>query len=366
MTSAYFTTLSIVVFLFCSQLLAKSPSPYFLLKDKIDQLELERSSLIDEADALSREANSFFGSKESKQKQLQVIDLIRQNYDPKIVLLKRELEKFTLKEKIEMWNHSLSRFTKDKRTLHSALNDHLGYVKLDCNPMFFKNESEFNFWITENNRDQDQIDKRLTFFSQKSDIIQSCIDNIIDKGKKIKVDRLFSDCNGLIINPVKYEISLKNSFITIDLNLKLVYKGKQENMAAVKSKFDHIQPCIKKILANQGLNFNLKYVYADEAKIKNSHATIKIYDQLESSDATNWGVLEEQGSLNNDNYICSFITHEILHGLGLGDKYKDSRCPGRVLGNSNHIMARSGVSPQIAKLSDQEVKTIIAPLCTSK
>ncbi len=356
----------LLFFLVTFHLQAAVRSSYFLLKNRIEKLESERDELREESKALAKEANKFFGSKDAKQKQLEIDRQITENYDLEIAKLKLELEKLTLKEKVTIWNQTLQKFTKDQRTLSHALSEGLGYITLDCNPMFFKNEIDFYLWNLQKSKSEDDINNRLSFFSQKSDVIKSCINGIIDKRKKIDVDRMFYGCNGNSGNLVKYEILLKNNNININLRVKFEYNGQKSNMGLTKNKVDRVQPCIKKIMANQGINFNLDYVYTDEGKLKDSHATIKIHDILSESNSSNLGILSNRGSPNSDDYLCVLMTHELMHLLGLDDTYSDPRCLERGVGKSNEFMQTMSVSSAFAKLSDQEVKTIIAPLCASK
>lgn len=270
-------------------------------------------------------------------------------------------------EKIQIWNPGLKRFVKDKRTMQAALTENVGYVTHDGKPVFFKTEVDFKQWVQAKVKEKDQIRTRLEYYSQKLEIVHSCIEKISDKDKIAKVDYDFRQCGGYYGNPVKYLLSLKDNFITVDLRLELAYKGQPENIQVVKSAINNAQPCIKKILANQGIQFNLTYGYADEGGIKDKYAAIDIYDiRSGRSNAAEWSVLSSQGSPENANRICTMMTHEMLHLLGLGDTYARTDCPQREAGKPQEIMANSSVFPEAAKLSDIEIRRIIAPLCPVK
>lgn len=248
-----------------------------------------------------------------------------------------------------------------------ALNENLGYVTLDGKPAFFKNEDDFKQWLLAKVKEGDQIPMRLAYFSQKNDVIRSCTEKISDREKTVKVDYDFRQCGGYYGNPVNYLLLLKDGFISIDLRLELVYKGLPENMVAVKNAIYAAQPCIRQIMANQGIQLHLTYGYADEGGLKDKYASIDIYDiRLSTSNAAEWGVLSSQGHLHNTGRICTMMTHEILHLLGLGDTYARPNCPQRELGKPNEIMANSSVLPEAARLTELETRRIIAPLCPIK
>lgn len=181
-------------------------------------------------------------------------------------------------EKIQIWNSGSKRFVKDRRSVQKAQEEGLGYVGLDGKLVFFKNENDFKQWVQTKVKDEDQASMRLSYFSQKLDVIRACLGNIPDKEKTVKVAYDFRQCGGYYGNPVKYMLSLKDNFVTIDLRLELIYKGLPENMATVKSAISDAQPCIKKIMANQGIQFNLTYGYAAEGGVKDRYATVDIYD----------------------------------------------------------------------------------------
>lgn len=270
-------------------------------------------------------------------------------------------------EKVQIWNPKLKRFAKDRRTMPAALDDRMGYVILDGKPVFFKNEVDFKQWLQAKAKQEDQIVMRLAYFSQKNGVVRSCIGNIPDREKTVKVDYDFRQCGGFYGNPVKYLLSLKDNFITVDLRLELVYKGQAEHKAAVKNAISDAQPCIRKIMANQGIQFNLTYSYADEESLKNKYASVDVYDiRSGKSNAAEWSVLSSQGSVENATRICTMMTHEMLHLLGLGDTYARPNCPQREAGKPDEIMANSSVLPEAAKLSDIEIRRIIAPLCPVK
>lgn len=270
-------------------------------------------------------------------------------------------------EKIQIWHSGSKRFQKDRRTVEKAQQEGLGYVNLEGKLVFFKNENDFMQWMQTKVKNEDQISTRLSYFSQKIDVVRSCVNNVSDRGKTIKVDYDFRQCGGYYGNPVKYMLSLKDNFITIDLRLELIYKGQPANMATVKSAINNAQPCVKKIMANQGIQFNLTYGYADEDGVKDRYATVDIYDiRPGKSNAAEWGVLSSQGTVENPNRICTMMTHEMLHLLGLGDTYARANCPQREPGKPNEIMANSSVLPEVAKLTELETRRIIAPLCPVK
>lgn len=120
-------------------------------------------------------------------------------------------------------------------------------------------------------------------------------------------------------------------------------------------------------MANQGIQFQLSYGYADEGGLKDSFAKVDIYDiRPGKSNAAEWSVLSSQGRVENPNRICTMMTHELLHLLGLGDTYARPNCPQREAGKPNEIMANSSVLPEAAKLTEIETIRIIAPLCPVK
>lgn len=270
-------------------------------------------------------------------------------------------------EKIEIWNPKLKRFVHDRRTIQFALDERLGHVNLAGKQVFFKNEADFKQWVQSKIKEEDHILMRLVYFSQKNDVIRSCTEKISDREKTVKVDYDFRQCGGYYGNPVKYLLSLRDDFITIDLRLELVYKGQAENKAVVKNAISDAQPCIRKIMANQGIEFNLTYGYQDEDGLKDKYAVVDIYDiRPGRNNAAEWSVLSSQGSVENPNRICTMMTHELLHLLGLGDTYARPNCPQRVPGKPNEIMANSSVLPEAAKLTELETRRIIAPLCPVK
>lgn len=270
-------------------------------------------------------------------------------------------------EKIQIWNPGLKRFVKDKLTVQKAQEERMGSVIIEGKPVFFKNENDLKQWAQTKVKDEDQVRARLEYYSQKLDVVQSCINKISEKSKTVKVEYDFRQCGGYYGNPVNYLLSLKDGFITIDLNLELVYKGRPENMVAVKAAIFSAQPCIRTILANQGIQFRLSYDYEDEGGLKDSFAKVDIYDTRPGqSNAAEWGVLSSRGSIETPNRICTMMTHEILHLLGLGDTYARPNCPQRDAGKPNEIMANSSVMPESAKLTEREIRRIIAPLCPVK
>ncbi|MBX3722062.1 MAG: hypothetical protein KF713_09495 [Turneriella sp.] len=270
-------------------------------------------------------------------------------------------------ERIQIWQPRLKRFIKNKPTMQNAQEEGFGYVTLNGKRHFFKNETDFKQWVQSKAREEDQIRNRLEYFSQKNNVVQSCLSKLPDRTKTVKVEYDFRQCGGYYGNPVNYVLLLKDDFITIDLRLELVYKGLPENMGAVKNAINAAQPCIRKIMANQGIQFQLSYGYADEGGLKDSFAKVDIYDiRPGKSNAAEWSVLSSQGRVENPNRICTMMTHELLHLLGLGDTYARPNCPQREAGKPNEIMANSSVLPEAAKLTEIETRRIIAPLCPVK
>lgn len=270
-------------------------------------------------------------------------------------------------ERIQVWQPRLKRFIKNKPTMQNAQEGGFGYVTLNGKRHFFKNETDFKQWLQSKASEENQIRNRLEYFSQKNSVVQSCLSKLPDRTKTVKVEYDFRQCGGYYGNPVNYLLLLKDDFITIDLRLELVYKGLPENMGAVKNAINAAQPCIRKIMANQGIQFQLSYGYADEGGLKDSFAKVDIYDiRPGKSNAAEWSVLSSQGRVENPNRICTMMTHELLHLLGLGDTYTRPNCPQREAGKPNEIMANSSVLPEAAKLTEIETRRIIAPLCPVK
>lgn len=348
--------------LFAGQLSTESPVRFLDLKMRIDQLDSEKAQLLRDSEGLENFWDKIFSPGSIKEKQAEIQKLIDEKYDPELAVLKLKLEKLTATEKIQLWNLASGRFNRDKRTLQAAFSESLGFVIIDGKPMFFKNESDFNRWLLAKS-ERDNADHRVTFHSQKSKVIQSCLAGVSDKARVIKVDKDISYCSGSYGDSVKYETYVKDNIINVDLRLQLNYRGTAENMPLTKKKVDNVQACIRKIFARNGLKFNLRYAFSDEAAINEAHADIRVLDAAASSNSLSWGVLANQGTPNTDDYLCSNLTHELLHRLGIEDRYADPKCPGRVVGQRDEVMVTANVHPWNARIRDDDIQKIIEPLC---
>ena len=332
---------------------------------RIDQLDSEKAHLLVDSKALESFWDNIFSPGSIKKKKAEIQSLIDEKYDPKLGALKLKLEKLTATEKIQLWNPISRRFNRDKRTLQAALDEPLGFIIIDGKPMFFKDQNDFNLWLLAK-PERDAADHRVTFHSQKSKVIQSCLEGASNKAKVVKVDKAFYSCAGSYGDIVKYETYLKDNIINIDLRLQLNYGGTVENMPPTKKKFDSVQTCIRKIFARHGLKFNLSYAFSDEATIKEAHAAISVLDAASNSTSLKWGILANQGTPNTDEYLCTNLTHELLHRLGVEDRYADPQCPGRVVGQRDEVMVTANVHPWSARIRDDDIQKIIEPLCGKK
>lgn len=325
-------------------------------------MESEKAQLLVDSKALENFWDNIFSPGSIKKKQAEIQTLIDEKYDPELGALKLKLEKLTATERIQLWNPVSRKFNRDKRTLQAAFDERLGFVIIDGKPMFFKDQNDFSLWLLVK-PERDAADHRVTFHSQKSKVIQSCLESVSNKAKVVKVDKYISYCSGSYGDSVKYETYVKDSIINVDLRLQLNYRGIAENMPLTKKKVDNVQTCIRKIFARNGLKFNLSYAFSDEATIEEAHATIRVFDAAANSTSLSWGILANQGTPNTDEYLCTNLTHELLHRLGIEDRYADPQCPGRVVGQRDEVMVTANVHPWSARIRDDDIQKIIEPLC---
>jgi hypothetical protein len=152
----------------------------------------------------------------------------------------------------------------------------------------------------------------------------------------------------------------------IAANVRFRYQGAPENRDLVVAKTLAAIGCVERFFARHRIRLNLGLAMDDEQWSSWWGADIKdvtLRDTYSRSDALNWGILNNLGRPQTDDSRCFTITHEILHRLGLPDRYVEAlRKPENYTSDGQSVM-KTLESTENLTLIDEDLRILTEPVC---
>jgi len=163
---------------------------------------------------------------------------------------------------------------------------------------------------------------------------------------------------------VNYKLEWDGTVITLKASFNMSFVGESSNRAEAHRRIGVARACIEDFYSRHGINLVLTLDVSSRTDDHFHDSSITLHDTYARANASHWATHHTVGRDMDDESFCALAIHEFGHKLGLPDTYPDPDCPDRplILPYPN-VMSNSHYSPDDLELNDDQLRSILAPLC---